>query len=290
MSSSNVRSFLSSRTAIIAGNGVLPIAVAQALEECGQKPFLILLHGEAESALYNYEHCELSIVELARLFKILKEKEICNIILAGGIRKRPDFFKLHFDWTTLLALPKLLKILGSGDDILLKSFIQLIEARGFCVVGAHEVVPDLLAPMDFSLTSRRASQKEKNSILLAAKAAKLLGHLDIGQAVVVINNRVVAVEGAEGTDDMLKRVQEMRKKKQIPSKGGVLVKCAKPQQEHRADLPSIGPTTIVNAAKSGLVGVAVEAGKSLILSCKQTIEEANKHSLFVETFRTSDDR
>ncbi|EYS92132.1 hypothetical protein X471_00424 [Bartonella bacilliformis str. Heidi Mejia] len=289
MSSSNIRSFLSGQTAIIAGNGALPIVVAQALEECGQKPFLILLHGEAESALYNYEHCELSIVELARLFKILKEKEICNIILAGGIRKRPDLFKLHFDWTTLLALPKLLKVLGSGDDILLKSFIQLIEARGFCVVGAHEVVPDLLAPMDFSLTSRRASQKEKNSILLAAKAAKLLGHLDIGQAVVIINNRVVAVEGAEGTDDMLKRVQEMRKKKQIPSKGGVLVKCAKPQQDHRADLPLIGPTTIVNAAKSGLVGVAVEAGKSLILSCKQTIEEANKHSLFVETFRTSDD-
>ncbi|WP_336279162.1 LpxI family protein [Bartonella sp. CB175] len=288
MSVSDARSFLSGRTAIIAGNGVLPITVAQALERHGQNPFLILLRGEANAALYRYEHCELSIVELARLIKVLKAAEICNIVLAGGVKKRPLLTQLRPDWTTFLALPKLLMALRSGDDALLKAFIRIVESYGFCVIGAHEIVPDLLAPIEFKLTLRRATQKEKSDILLAAEAAKLLGRLDIGQAAVAIDGRVIAVEGAEGTDNMLWRICEMRERKQIPSKGGVLVKCAKPQQDHRVDLPSIGPGTIINIAKSGLYGVAVEANKSLILSAKATVEKANKHSLFIETFENLD--
>lgn len=279
------RSFLSGRTAIIAGNGVLPIAVAQALEKYGQSPFLILLRDEADSALCRYEHCELSIVELARLLKILKAAKICNIVLAGGVKRRPLLKELRLDWTTFLALPKVIGALRSGDDALLKAFISVVEARGFCVIGAHEIVPDLLAPVEFSLTLRRATRKEKKDILLAVEAAKLLGQLDIGQAAVVVNGRVIALEGVEGTDNMLQRVYEIRERRQIPPKGGVLVKCAKPQQDHRVDLPSIGPETIINVAKSGLSGIAVEANKSLILSVKKTIEKANKYSLFIETFK-----
>ncbi|WP_332066190.1 LpxI family protein [Bartonella sp. CB189] len=284
MSVSDARSFLSGRTAIIAGNGVLPITVAQALEKYGQNPFLVILRDEADAALYRYEHCELSIVELARLIKVLKAAEVCNVVLAGGVTKRPLLTQLRFDWKTILALPKLLMALKSGDDALLRAFIQIIEAYGFCVIGAHEIVPDLLAPIEFKLTLRRATQKEKSDILLAAEAAKLLGQLDVGQASVVVDGRVIALEGAEGTDNMLWRVCEMRERKQIPPKGGVLVKCAKPQQDHRVDLPSIGPWTIINVAKSGLSGIAVEANRSLILSAKATVEKANKHSLFIETF------
>ncbi|WP_375642173.1 MULTISPECIES: LpxI family protein [unclassified Bartonella] len=278
------RSFLSGRTAIIAGNGVLPITVAQTLEKNGENPFLVLLRGEADSVLYRYEHCELSIVELARLVKILKEAGVYNVVLAGGVKKRPLLKQLRLDWTTFLALPKLIRALKRGDDALLKAFIRVIETYGFRVVGAHEIVPDLLAPIEFNLTVRRATPKEKKDIFLAAEAAKLLGQLDIGQAVVAINGRVVALEGAEGTDNMLWRVCEMRERGQIPLKGGILVKCAKPQQDNRVDLPSIGPATIMNVAKSGLSGVAVEANRSLILSVKTTVEKANKYSLFIETF------
>ncbi|EJF81718.1 Uncharacterized protein conserved in bacteria [Candidatus Bartonella washoeensis] len=288
MSVWDARNLFSGRTAIIAGNGILPITVAQALERHGQNPFLVLLRDEADAVLHRYEHCELSIVELARLIKILKAAEIRNIVLAGGVKKRPLLRQLQPDWTTFLALPKILGALAKGDDALLKAFIRIVEAHGFCVIGVHEIVPDLLAPTKFDLTVRRAMRKEKKDILLAAKAVKLLGQLDIGQAAVAINGRVVAVEGAEGTDNMLWRVCEMRERQQIPPKGGVLVKCTKPQQDHRVDLPSIGPATIVNAAKSGLSGIAVEANRSLILAAKATIEKANKYSLFIETFEKSD--
>ncbi|AGF74431.1 phosphatidate cytidylyltransferase [Bartonella australis AUST/NH1] len=286
MPSSCAGNFLSGRTAVIAGGGTLPVTVARVLEERGQEPFLVLLRGEADSpALYGYEHCELSIVELAKLFKILKAAEICNVILAGGVKIRPNLLQLRLDWVTFLALPKLFKVLGSGDDALLKAFIRVVEARGFRVIGAHEIVPDLLAPADFDLTLRRATRKQKAEILLATKAAKLLGQLDIGQAVVAVGGRVVAVEGAEGTDNMLRRIYEMRERKQIPSKGGVLVKCAKPQQDNRVDLPSIGPMTVINVAKSGLVGIAVEANRSLILSARETVEKADELSLFIEIIR-----
>ncbi|WP_208440606.1 LpxI family protein [Bartonella raoultii] len=285
---SNVRNFLSGRTAIIAGSGVLPITIAQALEENKQNPFLVLLRDEADVVLRRYEHCELSVVELARLVKVLKAAKICNIVLAGGVKRRPLLTELRLDWATFLALPKLIGALRAGDDALLKAFISVIEGYGFRVVGAHEIVPDLLAPVGFDLTLRRATKKEKKDIFLAAKAAKLLGKLDIGQAAVAVNGRVIAVEGAEGTDNMLRRVYEMRERRQIPSKGGVLVKCAKPQQDHRVDLPSIGPETVKNAAKSGLSGIAVEANKSFILSAKTTIEKANEHSLFIETFERFD--
>ncbi|WP_455478506.1 LpxI family protein [Bartonella sp. B10] len=288
MSVYSARNFLSGRTAIIAGNGVLPIIVARALEEHGQAPFLVLLKDEADKGLCHYEHCELSIVELAKLIKILKKAAICNVILAGGVKKRPILTQLRLDWKTFLALPRLFGALMGGDDALLKVFIRILESHGFCIVGVHEIVPDLLAPIAFDFTLQRATRKEKNDILLAAEAAKLLGQLDIGQAAIAVNGRVVAVEGAEGTDNMLWRVYEMRERKQIPPRGGVLVKCAKPQQDHRVDLPSIGPTTVMNVAKSGLSGVAVEANQSLILSVKETIEKANKYSVFIETFEMLD--
>ncbi|WP_297322143.1 UDP-2,3-diacylglucosamine diphosphatase LpxI [uncultured Bartonella sp.] len=282
------RNYLSGRTAIIAGNGILPLAVAKAIRDQGGNPFLVPLKGEADSQLYSYEHCEISVVQLARLIKALKKAGITNVILAGGVKRRPNLSDLRPDWTTLSALPKLFYALGQGDDALLKAFISVVEKYGFHVVGAHEVIPQLLAPMDFNLTKRRANDKEWRDIRLAIQAATVLGKLDIGQGAVAVGGRVVAVEGAEGTDNMLRRVREMRLEKRIPPEGGVLVKCVKQQQDKRADLPTIGPHTIINAKECGLDGIAVEAQRTFIVSLKETVQQADKCALFVETFGAPD--
>ena len=284
MGKGDTKRSLSGRTAIIAGNGVLPLAVANAIEEMGEKPFLIPLKGEADPELYAYDHCEISVVQLARLIKALKKANITNVILAGGVKSRPNLKDLRPDWTTLSALPKLFRALGQGDDALLKAFISVVEKYGFHVVGAHEVVPQLLAPKEFNLTKKRADEKNWRDIMLAAEAAAILGKLDIGQGAVAVKGRVVAVEGAEGTDNMLRRVTEMRNEKRIPLTGGVLVKRAKEQQDERADLPTIGPETIIHAKQCHLDGVAVEAERTFIVSLKETVEQADKCSLFIETF------
>lgn len=93
----------------------------------------------------------------------------------------------------------------------------------------------------------------------------------------------MALEGAEGTDLMIERVRELREAGRIPKRGGVLVKMAKPRQDERADLPAIGISTVLNAKRAGLAGIAVEAGRTFILGFGETIAAANESGLFIET-------
>jgi len=269
-------------TAIIAGNGQLPIAVAKALETKGQSPFLVPLRGEAAAELYAYPHEEISVIEFAKLIGALKRHHIKNVVLAGGVTKRPNLRDVRLDWPTMRALPRLALALGRGDDALLRAFIKALEAYKFQVCGAHQLVPELLAGSAPLLTRCQPSSKMRQDIELAAQGAQMLGALDVGQGAVAVRGRIVALEGAEGTDEMLARVEQLRRAGRIPRAGGVLVKVMKPAQEARADLPTIGPVTIENAHKAGLDGVAVEKMRSFILEPARTVELADQHKIFIE--------
>jgi hypothetical protein len=156
-----------------------------------------------------------------------------------------------------------------------------LESRGIKVVGAHEIVPELTAG-EGPLTATRPNQSDWRDIQAARTAARAIGALDIGQAAVAIGGRAVALEGIEGTAGLLDRTRELRGHGRLAGKArGVLVKCAKPGQELRADLPSIGPQTIEAAHAAGLAGIAVEAGRSLILEGPATIARANALGLFI---------
>lgn len=217
--------------------------------------------------------------------KILKSEGITNVVLAGGVRHRPEFkAALHPGNGNLVALFRFLRAFRLGDDGLLRAVISTIESYGFRVLGAHEIVPDILAPDVGTITRKRADKESQADMHAAREAAVLIGSLDIGQAAIAVGRRVVALEGVEGTDAMLQRVAELRSAKRINRKGGVLVKCAKPQQEVRADLPAIGVSTIENAVKAGLKGIAIEARRTLILGYGETIAAANAAGIFIETF------
>ncbi|UXN60239.1 LpxI family protein [Phyllobacterium zundukense] len=276
---------IAGRTAIVAGNGQLPVAVATSLRKLGGNPLIVAIKGEAEPELYAGEHAEISIVELGGLVKILRAEGISNVVLAGGIRHRPEFrAALRPGNGNLVALYRFLRAFRLGDDGLLRAVIATIESYGFRVLGAHEIVPDILAPAPGTLTRKRADQESVANMNAARQAAIMIGSLDIGQAAIAIGRRVIALEGVEGTDAMLQRVAELRHAKRINRKGGVLVKCAKPQQEVRADLPAIGVSTVENAVKAGLKGIAIEARRTLILGYGETVAAADKAGLFIETF------
>ncbi|WP_421390927.1 LpxI family protein [Brucella abortus] len=269
--------------AVVGGNGLLPIKVAETLQNAGQAPFLVPLRGEADPVLYNYEHQEISVVEFAKLVRSMKTAGVSRVVLAGGVRNRPHVRDLKFDWPTLRAVPYVLGALGKGDDALLRAFIGLLESFGFKVVGAHEVVPDLLSPPPACLTRITPDARERRNIALAMDAALKLGDLDVGQGAIAAGGRVVALEGAEGTDLMIERVRELRTAGRISRRGGVLVKMAKPRQDERADLPAIGLSTVENAERAGLAGIAIEAGRTFILGFGETLAAANKKGLFIET-------
>ncbi|RCL02065.1 MAG: hypothetical protein JSC189_000874 [Candidatus Tokpelaia sp. JSC189] len=274
---------LSGRTAIIAGNGVLPLTIATILRDQGKAPFLIILRDETDPELYAFEHCEISIVEFSVLIRSLKAAGIRNVVLAGGVRSRPYWRDLRVDGPTLRVLPKIFFALNKGDDALLRAFINLVETYGFRVIGAHEVVPMLLAPKKAILTRKCPNKQEKYNIALALEAARQLGALDIGQGAIAVGGRVVALEGAEGTDNMLERISQMRQARSIPLQGGVLVKIMKPNQEKRADLPTIGLKTVENVYRAKLCGIAIEAGHTFILDLEKTIKAADRYGIFIKT-------
>ena len=117
----------------------------------------------------------------------------------------------------------------------------------------------------------------ERDIAIGVEAARALGAHDIGQAVVVQAGRVLGVEGVEGTDGLIERCAAL----QEAGPGAVLVKMKKPGQERRADLPTIGLTTIEKLAEAGFSGVAFEAGETLILERAQAVARADAHGVFM---------
>lgn len=272
-----------SRIGIIAGGGSLPVEVAAGAAEQGHPPFVILMEGEADRMveLSRYEHESLALEGIGSLVPLLRRHRITHLVLAGEIKRRPRLTHLRPSLSLLAVIPVVVAALARGDDGLLKVLARGLEARGIKVVGAHEIVPSLVA-VEGVLTKAAPQKSDWRDIEAGLAAAKAIGALDIGQAAIAVGGRTIALEGIEGTAGLLDRAKLLRGHGRIAGKTrGVLVKCAKPGQELRADLPSIGPQTVEAAHAAGLAGIAVEAGRSLVLEGPETIASANALGLFV---------
>ena len=272
-----------SRVGIIAGGGSLPVEIARALERQGKSPFVVLAAGEVDrvSDFDAYEQTTLMLEDVGSLLPTLKRHHITHLVTAGHITRRPKLSAMRLNLGLLAWVPTLLVGATRGDDTVLKLFVRRIERSGIKVVGAHEIVPELVA-IEGSLTKTAPRKSDWRDIEAAYAAAKAIGALDIGQAAVAIGGRAIALEGIEGTDGLLERTRQLRDHGRLAGRTrGVLVKCAKPGQELRADLPSIGPQTVEAAHAAGLAGIAVEAGRSLILEGPATIARANALGLFL---------
>ncbi|PDQ20254.1 hypothetical protein CN311_15215 [Mesorhizobium sanjuanii] len=273
----------SARFGIIAGGGSLPVEVAVGLTGQGYPPVIIQIEGEVDrkSDLEGYEHESLALEDIGSLAALLKRRRISHLVLAGEIRRRPRLTDMRPSLGLLAVVPSVVMALARGDDGLLKILTRALEARGVKVVGAHEVVPDLVAA-EGPLTRATPRKSDWRDIEAARAAAKAIGALDIGQAAVAVGGRAIALEGIEGTSGLLERTRELRGHGRLAGKArGVLVKCAKPGQELRADLPSIGPQTIEAAYAAGLAGIAIEAGRSLVLEGPVVVARADALGLFV---------
>lgn len=269
------------RVAIVAGSGRIPVYVADKLAAEGRDPFIVAIEGEADEELLRHPHEFVNTAEIGRLIAILRRVGPAEVVLVGGVAARPDLRRLRPDWTTMRLAAWLLPKLRAGDDVILRGVIGAIERAGFPVRGVHELVPDLLAGEGW-IAGPKPTRSDTAAIAVAVRAALALGSVDAGQACVAIGKRVVALEGAEGTDMMLRRVAELREIGRLKSgRGGVLVKLAKPGQELRADLPTIGTGTIANAARAGLKGIAVHAAHALVSDFQATCALARKEGLFL---------
>lgn len=267
---------MTSKLGILAGRGELPMRLAETCREAGREVFVLAFNGETDPAgIDGFPHAWVDLPAVGRAIEKLKAAGVEELVLIGPVGV-PDFKSLKPDWRGAKLLPRIIKAARSGDDAIMKVVVAELEGEGFRVVGAEDVMLDLAAPAG-ALTRRRPELSDMDDIRRGIEVVRALGRLDIGQAVVVRDGYVLAVEAAEGTDAMLRRCREFAR----GEPAGVLVKLPKPGQERRADLPTVGLPTVALCAEAGLRGIALEAGGALIVDRQALVEAADAAGIFV---------
>jgi DUF1009 family protein len=268
--------------AIVCGGGSLPFAVADAAVRQGRKVLLFALTDWADpQRIAGYPHHWVRMGQYGRFKRIARAAGCRDIVFIGAVG-RPSLWLLWPDLGALRVLPRVVPLFKGGDNHLLSGLGRLFESEGFRLVGAHEIAPDILMPPG-RLAGRDPTDAERADIARGVELLRATAPFDIGQAVVVADNHVLAVEGPEGTDQMLIRVAELRRSGRIrtPNGVGVLVKAAKVGQDHRLDLPSIGPRTVESAKRAGLAGIAVLAGSTVVAEPERIAADATNAGIFV---------
>jgi DUF1009 family protein len=260
---------------ILAGGGDLPAQLVAACRAAGRPFHLVTFKDQPMPTVPGLQPGEHTIVNLGAVgatLNVLREEAVRDVVLIGAIAK-PSIFDLRPD---IAGMKLLASVALHHDDALLSTICRFLESEGFRVMGVHDVLPGLMAPKG-SLGVVRPVRNDLADIEVGWRTAKLLGQADVGQAVIVKDKVVIGVEAVEGTDLLLERCAGFRGDRT----GGVLVKVVKPGQDLRVDLPSIGPRTLELLAKHSYRGVAVEAGRTLVIDQPKVIDMANANGLFV---------
>jgi DUF1009 family protein len=261
---------------ILAGGGDLPARLAKAALGQGREVFILAIEGHAEPASLPQE-VETAWIRLGAAgqgFDTLRQARVEDVVIVGRVR-RPSLKELMPDKRAAAFFARVgLKALG--DDGLLKGVIQEFESEGFRILGVDDLLADLLA-REGVYGKFKPDAQQMADIERGLEVALGLGRLDVGQGVIVQQGLVLGVEAIEGTDALIARSASVKREGQ----GGVLVKLAKPQQERRADLPAIGLDTVRNAAQAGLCGIAIEAGRTLVVDAAAVTAEADRAGLFL---------
>ncbi len=274
--------------AFIAGSGTLAHEVIINARENGINLFVIGLNGISDENVINLANDVVGIGEIGKIIKIIKKNQIKKLAIAGYV-KRPDFSKIAFDAIGLKILPKILLASKKGDDAIMRAVLAEFENNNIEIVGPEVILQNLLAPAGV-LGEITPSENDLEDIKKAANIVHATGSFDIGQAIVVCDGNILAIEAQEGTDAMLSRINSLPKHLigNAENRRGVLLKGAKPIQDRRIDLPVIGLETFKNAKNANLKGLAIEAGAGLISRKIDLIKAANENKMFIYGFSDKD--
>ena len=240
--------------------------------------------GFAEAELQRRAHATVDLLDLKTITSTLEGWRPQAVSLVGAVR-RPGFSALLSAYSLLRNMHEVKEVISRGDDQVLRGAVMLLEERGHRVVGAHELAPDLVASRTLT-GARQPGADDRDAIGFGIDLLASLSAFDIGQGAIVAHRHVLAIEGPEGTDRMMRRVRKMRQAwfgLRRREEGGVLIKAAKRGQDLRVDMPTIGPKTVVEAASAGLSGIAIGAGSTFVLEQDETLRTADRLGLFLTT-------
>jgi DUF1009 family protein len=274
-SSPSASSLITAKLGIVAGGGNVPRSLIAACQKLGRPFYVVCLEGQADQDLAaNLPHIWLPLGAASKLKALVTEQNITELVMIGRVR-RPSMLEIKPDWLALKVLTKI-GMTMLGDDALLSAIGKAMEDEGIKVISAQDIFADVLTPTG-QLGSIAPDTEAQRDIARGLEVATALGRLDIGQSVVVQQGMILGVEAIEGTDALIARCGPLRRQ----GVGGVLVKIAKPQQDNRYDLPTVGPDTIAALIAAGLRGVVLEAGRSLLVDRERAIAMADAAGLFI---------
>lgn len=267
----------STRLGIIAGHGDLPRELVGFARRQGRDVFVLAIEGQAEAdTVAGVEHDWFRIPRIGDAIAILKANGVGELVLTGDFPPWHLFEETDDPWV-VEQRSHLERLVHRGENEVLTYVIGALEAEGIHVVSARSFAGDMF-PKKGILGKHEPDTEAWLDIALGIDVAHRIGRLDIGQSVAVQHRVVLAVEAAEGTDALIGRAGALRRPG-IP--GPVLVKMLKPQQETRADPPTLGPVTIRHAAAAGFRGIAIEAGGALVVEREKTVALADESGLFL---------
>ncbi len=268
------------RLAILTGGGSLPLAIAASARARGVIPHLVAIHGEADARVEQFAHTWICWGAVGHMLRSLQSGGDGRMVIAGSV-SRPDLMTIRPDLGFFRNIPTVIKLMqAGGDDAVLTRAVRFFELNGLDVLGVYDVAPELLA-REGQFGTVAVTPSARQDVVTGRAVVAALGDLDVGQSIIVRDGQVLAIEGAEGTDRMIQRVADLSASAQPAQRSGVLVKVPKPGQELRVDMPSIGPNTINYADATGLAGIAVAAGATLVLEARETVRRADEAGLFI---------
>lgn len=267
---------------ILAGIGHLPVDVAQSAKQLGYRVVAIAVVADTDPELPESADIfyTINVGKVGKILDTLKKHDVKNVTMIGKVTKEV-LYKNGVMIPDLTTIRVLASLPDRKDDTIMNAIVKLLEDKGMHVMDQTKLIQPLL-PEPGVLTKRQPTEQEWKDMQFGFRMAKELGRMDIGQTVVVKNQAVMALEAIEGTDACILRGGFL-------GKGGVIVaKTAKPAQDNRFDMPSIGTTTLTSMIHAGATGIAIEAGRTLLVDRKRTLAMAEEKSITIVSMSESD--
>jgi DUF1009 family protein len=265
---------------IIAGAGRFPFMVVDGAKRAGCRVTVVGLRGLTDGSLAQHadEFRWAGLARLGRWIRIFKGRGVKSVILAGSVEKKSMYgrwrlLRLLPDWTS--ARIWFFKLRDKRNDAVLTAVADEFATHGIIMEDCVRYSAEHLAP-EGVLTSRKPTEAQLKDAEFGWKLAKEMGRLDIGQSIAVKETEVIAVEAIEGTDRMIERAGELCR-----HGGWTLVKAAKPDQDMRFDVPTVGPETIARLKEHGAKMLVIEAGKTVIMEREKMIADADAAGIII---------
>ena len=248
---------------VVAGAGELPVLVAKLAAAQGMEPVIVTVTGDDHADFSPLVTTGFALTQIESIIAHFTSHDVSHLVMVGKVERPKIAPDTPIDATSAALLRE---ALPHGDDAALRAILGVIQQAGLQIVPLQALLPDQTLGADYD--NGIGAEISQTSLTLALKTHKRLGSLDVGQAVIVQHNRVIAIEAAEGTDAMIARSAAYLDN----SSGALFLKASKATQNKALDPPVVGLDTIDACHKAGIAGMAIEQGDCLLAAPLKEIE------------------